>query len=202
MRRSVTLGVWEGKPLSWTVLEETENECTLLCESSVAFMPFSTTEKPTAYYAESDIRHFLSEDFYENAFSAEEKAKILKTELDCTEFQTYYGAVGAGATAYARENLQETVYILSIREMMRTYVLTPEELHRTCGGMAWSRSPESNRSVSVVNCTSEILKGESPYTYQTASYDHTTGMVDYTTFPNTSYPSDPHHVVPAMKIKK
>lgn len=202
MREKITFGTWEGEPLTWLVLEETETECTLWCTRNVKTMPFSQSEKPTAYYAESDVRRFLQTEFYEAAFSEEEKARILETELDCTEYQTYYGAVGVGATAYRREPLGERVYLLSVREIMKTYALTKEELADGKRGLIWTRSPDSHTSVSLVDCTAGILRGDDPYTYETRSYDHTTGMVDSMTFPYTSYPTNNDCVVPAVRIRK
>ena len=202
MREKITFGTWGGEPLEWLVIAQTETDRVLWCERSVASIPFSLGEKPTAYYAESDVRRFLGQDFYEGAFSEEEKTHILETELDCTEYQTYHGAVGVGATAYRREPLNERVYLLSVREIMRTYALTKEELANGKRGLIWTRSPDSHTYVSLVDCTAGILRGESPYTYETRSYDHTTGMVDSMTFPYTSYPTSLHSVVPAVRLRK
>ena len=200
MKESVTFGRWQEKPLEWLIINDDGASLTLWCKQAVTKMTFS--ESCSAYYAESDVRRFLEGEFYENAFSEEEKARILKTELDCTEYQTYYGAVGVGATAYRREPLCDHVFLLSIREIMKTYALTNEEIYHENAGMLWTRSPESHRSVSLVNCSAEILRGESPYTYESRSYDHTTGMVDSTTFPYFGFATNTSSIVPAVRIKK
>lgn len=200
MKESVTFGSWQEKPLEWLIINDDGASLTLWCKQAVTKMTFS--ESCSGYYAESDVRRFLEGEFYENAFSEEEKARILKTELDCTEYQTYYGAVGVGATAYRREPLCDHVFLLSIREIMKTYALTNEEIYHENAGTLWTRSPESHRSVSLVNCSAEILRGESPYTYESRSYDHTTGMVDSTTFPYFGFATNTSSVVPAVRIKK
>ena len=200
MRRNITFGKWENKPLEWLVLEETETTLTLWCKRVVANMTFN--ESNSAYYEESNVRSFLENEFYEKAFTESEKKCIIPTELDCTEKQTYYGAVGAGATAYRRNSFMATVFILSVREIMRTYALTNEEIYHPDGVMFWTRSPNSHRSVSLVCCGKEILEGESPYTYESKSYDHTTGMVDSMTFPYDLFATGTSNVIPAIVIKK
>lgn len=200
MRRSITFGSWEGKPLEWLVVAEDSDSLTLWCKSIVKNMAFG--ESRTVYYAESDVRKFLSGEFYEKAFSDEERERILPTELDNTEYQTYAGAVGIGAAAYSRESLTEHVYLFSIREMMKTYALTEEEIYRAGGTALWSRSPETSWNVSTVNCSEKILRGESPYTYESRSHDYTTDTFWTAQYPNSNFPDRINGVVPAMRIKK
>ena len=200
MKESMEFGTWQGHPLEWLIINEDSESLILWCKQAVAKMAFS--ENKSAFYAESDVRRFLEGEFFENAFSSDEKARILKTEIDCTEYQTYYGAVGVGASAYRREPLCDRVFLLSIREIMKTYALTNEDIfHKDCGFL-WTRSPESHSSVSLVYCSAGILRGEDPYTYESRSYDHTTGMVDSTTFPYSGFANNISSVIPAVKIKK
>ena len=200
MRKTILFGTWKDQPLEWLVIEETDTALTLWCKKVVANMPFSA--EASAYYEESDVRAFLEGEFYEQAFSAKEKAQIIPTTLDMTEYQTYYGAVGVGATAYRRDSLTLPVFLLSVREIMKTYALTNEEIYHPDGGKLWTRSPESHRAVSLVDCTADILRGESPYTYESRSYDHTTGMVDSQTFPYFAFANSKNSVVPALRIRK
>ena len=202
MRETVIFGNWDGKPLEWLILSDDGNALTLWCMNVIKVMPFSK-EQCSAYYAESDVRAFLEGEFYETAFSTKEKARIKDTELDCTEYQTYYGAVGVGATDYRKEPLTTRVFLLSIREIMKTYALTPEEIYHPSASMIWTRSPESHKCVSLINCSKDILSGrENPYSYESRSYDHTTGMVDSTTFPYFTFANSPSGVVPALRIAK
>ena len=200
MRKSISFGNWNGEPLEWLVLEEDDSSLVLWCKRSVANMEFN--KNLSGYYSESDVRRFLSEEFYEKAFSDAEKSRILTTELDCTERQTYYGAVGVGATAYRREPLNEQIYLLSVREIMITYALKNDEIYRSDCSMFWTRSPDGNGLVSLVYCGKGILNGESPYEYESRSYDHTTGMIDSMTFPYSAFSDRTNSVVPAIRIKK
>jgi hypothetical protein len=47
-----------------------------------------------------------------------------------------------------------------------------------------------------------ILNGESPYEYESRSYDHTTGRIDSITFHYSAFSDRLNSVVPAMRIKK
>lgn len=200
MRSSITLGTWEGSPLEWLVLEDKDSVLTLWCRRVVARKVYN--ENGSAYYAESDVRRFLEGEFYEKAFSDEERSRILPTVLDCTEYQTYYGAVGVGASAYRRDPLTDKVFLLSVREIMKTYALSNEEIYHPDGGMLWTRCPEGHTTVSLICCNADILRGESPYEYESRSYDHTTGMVDSTTFPYSCFADRQNCVVPALRIRK
>ncbi len=200
MRKTVLFGSWEGKPLEWLVLQEDDTTLTLFCKQTVGTMPFS--QKCCAYYAESDVRAFLEGEFYQTAFSPAEKTRIKETELDCTEYQTYYGAVSAGATAYRREPLTARVFLLSVREIMKTYALTPEELYRPSAAKFWSRSPYNHQDVSLIYCGDGILRGESPYTYESSSYDYTVDEIKTSTVPYSTYANKPSAVIPALRIAK
>ena len=71
----------EGKktaPISWLVLSKTKEEMVLLSEQIIDYMPFSKDGNND--YEQSDIRKWLNEDFFNNAFSKEEQAQMIEID--------------------------------------------------------------------------------------------------------------------------
>lgn len=200
MRKSITFGALDGKKLEWLVIDDDGDALTLWCRSAVAKMSYAKSYSP--FYDESGVRDFLENELYEKAFSPDERAKILQTELDLSENQTYYGAFNGGATAYRREPITARIYLLSAREIIKTYAIEAEEIYRAEAQMLWTRSPFSEQTVSLVNCKREILDGKSPYTYISESYNPISDTYNSTTVPYSAYPTAEHSVVPALRIKK
>lgn len=200
MRKILIFGEYGGKPLEWFVVDESDTYLTLWCRSTVATLPYAQGFSP--YYDESSVRDFLENEFYEKAFSPEEKEKILQTELDLSENQTYYGAFNGGATAYRRPNISARAYLLSPREMIKTYALTEEEIFRADAEKLWTRSPFSLQTVSLVNCEKEIFDGKSPYFYVSESYNPRTDEIVSSNVPFSAYPNREHGVVPAVRIMR
>ena len=200
MREKMIFGSWDGKPLEWLVLDKDGESLTLWCCRSVADMRFAEGYSP--FYAESGVRRFLNDEFYSKAFSDVEKERILLSEIDMSERQTYFGTVSYGLPLFRREPLEERVYLLSVREMMSTDALTPDELYQVGKGKIWTRSPEMQQTVSTVHIDDEILKGKSPYVTVTESYDYMSDTVKSSRSPNSVYPTAIRGVVPTVRIRK
>ena len=200
MRENIKLGSWNGQTLEWLVVDRDDTSLTLWCKQTVAKMPFH--QKFREYYSESIIRPFLEGEFYENAFSNEEKAKILDTVVDCSGNQTYDGALGAGASIYRCDPITAKVYLPSVREIMKTYALTNEEIYRADTERFWTRSANGHQTVSLINCSAEILSGKSPYTYDTESYNPIRDDYVTLTTPYFAYTNKEHSIIPVIRIKK
>ena len=200
MRENVKLGSWNGQSLEWLVVDGDDTSITLWCKQTVARMPFH--KNFCEYYSESIIRPFLEGEFYENAFSTEEKAKILETAVDCSEKQTYYGTVSTGSLRYRCDPITAKVYLPSVREIMKTYALTNEEIYRADTERFWTRSPNGRQSVSLINCSKEILNGKSPYTYDTECYNPIRDDFVTLTTPYFADTNKEHSIIPVIRIKR
>ncbi|MBP5311519.1 MAG: hypothetical protein J6112_01640 [Clostridia bacterium] len=87
----ITFGSWDqdgkdgGEPVSWIVLCQGVGKTFVLSEKILENQCFKNpTEEdkyPTALYKDSDLRTFLNGEFYEGAFTAEEKASILTAKI-------------------------------------------------------------------------------------------------------------------------
>ncbi len=200
MRKTVTFGAWAEEPLEWLVLSEDEESLTLWCRRVVKKMAFC--EKNSPFYAESDARVFLAGEFFETAFSEGEKARVLPTELNMHESETYYGAITAGALNLRREPITERVFLLSIRDIMKTYSISNDEIYKDGCDMLWARSPFTSGMPSLVDCSDAILRGKDPYTYISESYDYMSDTVKSSKVPHSAYPNRIYGIVPAVRIRK
>ena len=110
----------EGKttaPINWLVLSKNKEEMVLLSEQIIDYMPFSINGNND--FKQSDIRKWLNEEFFDIAFSEEEKAQILEIDdnkvslLNVSYYSTKYfptfSSLKATYTDYAR-NKTKNIY--------------------------------------------------------------------------------------------
>ena len=79
----VELGSFDGLTLEWLALEiDEENERALLAAKDiVAYWAYSTNQQDGSTWENSDIRAWLNDTFYNQAFTDEQKAFILESEI-------------------------------------------------------------------------------------------------------------------------
>ncbi len=120
--------------IQWVVLEKENGKAFLITKNSVANRQFNNAEYQTAYvdktWEYSDIRRWLNDDFYEEAFSDEEKQCIAVSNI--TNF-CYSGEAEDG------RNTNDRIFLLSVGE-------AEAYRHLKCVGMftgpkCWLRSP-------------------------------------------------------------
>lgn len=127
------------EPLKWRVLSQANGKKLLLCDSIITSKAFLTTTflnfDNSKYYVPngsggiltdnngnqvfannyeySDIRDFLNDDFYNTAFSDEQKSLIKKTLID-NSIQT----TTTDASDYICNNTEDNVFLLSYKDML------------------------------------------------------------------------------------
>ena len=119
----VTLGHYEQdgnpgngpEPVEWIILDMEEGRALLLSRYALDVKPFHT-ESADVTWERSFLRGWLNDNFLPNAFSEEEQAAILLTDVDNSRDQGFagYGTSGGGATA-------DKVFLLSWSEAERYY---------------------------------------------------------------------------------
>lgn len=138
--RSITLGTWDGKPIEWLVLKE-EGLATLVISKDTIKKCHFDGNFSNSSWVHSWLRTYLNNDFYENAFTAEEKKKIVNAKLT---------DVG---------NAKDNVFILSeneVRTLLSSendeYTRRPAkssghlfwERNTRCNYCCWTRTPDGN----------------------------------------------------------
>lgn len=78
-KRIVTLGIWDGKPIQWIVLKESKLGSVVICKDGLFTRQFDPQNRD---WSDSDIRAYLNREFFQQAFRAEEKKRIINTIID------------------------------------------------------------------------------------------------------------------------
>ena len=107
------------EPISWTILNENNDTALILCDMIIDSQQFDY-ENGSYYndYAESTIRAWLNDNFYNTAFDELQKEIILTTTVDNSAASTGYSW-----NQYACEDTEDKVFLLSYKELT-TYLTT------------------------------------------------------------------------------
>ena len=116
-REEIEFGEYNGSKLQWIVLDKTDGKMVLISKY-VLDPSFETyTDKDYATWEDSNLRKWLNGSFYEETFSAEEKSRILKSDVTT-------GEVVSDNVEFLIDNYKTTqdyVYCLSIEEYTRYF---------------------------------------------------------------------------------
>lgn len=80
-KRIITLGKWNDNPIDWIVLKE-DDFCKLIITKDRIGDEMQFSNRNDNQWKNSDIRTFLNGEFWESAFTAEEKKKIINAYLE------------------------------------------------------------------------------------------------------------------------
>ena len=98
------------QPLRWRVLETFyTDKALIIAENAVECMPFQAEPKEQSSWQDSDIRKWLNGEFFNNAFSPEEKQSIVTTQLNISYKRRSDNAI----TGYT---VRDKVFLLSGEE--------------------------------------------------------------------------------------
>lgn len=98
----------EKQPIKWRVLSIENNTAFLLADRSLASRPNIDEEKGETSWENSEVRKWLNNDFYNDAFSEEEKQGVVLKTLDNTEDTEGY---------QSGNSTRDKVALLSLREL-------------------------------------------------------------------------------------
>ena len=118
----------EALPIIWTVLDMKDGKCLLLSKYGLDARPYNAEDDDTVTWKTCSLRSWLNGEFFETAFSMEEKAAILLTDVDNSSVQNYSGWKTSGS-----DNTQDHIFLLSYGEANRYLGL---EYHGTFGRKA------------------------------------------------------------------
>ena len=118
------------EPIKWRILSEADGEALILCESIIDSQEYynrtsnRTINGQTVYannYAESNIRKWLNDTFYNTAFTNLQKQLIVLTTVDNSARSTNPNnsatAFNSGTNTYACANTQDYIFLLSEQEV-------------------------------------------------------------------------------------
>lgn len=110
-KKTVTMGSYQGEPIEWIVLKTEEGKKLLLSEKVLDAKQFDASGKWK--WEECSLRAWLNSDFYDQAFSPEEKEKILLSTVENhLKIHTY------DRELESLPNTEDKVFLLSFSEMV------------------------------------------------------------------------------------
>ncbi|MBQ7769647.1 MAG: hypothetical protein IJ373_00480, partial [Clostridia bacterium] len=161
-----TLYWFEYECLNWTILDENDGEYFLLCNSIIDSQEYyhSTSSRTingkTVYannYAESNIRRWLNETFYETAFNELQQSLIQTTMVDNSAKSTNPYGQDNGVNNNACENTNDKIFLLSTEEVKNS-------------NYGFVSEPNAGDTVRRRQ-TSDYAQCQGAYTYSGGSYD-------------------------------
>ena len=146
----VTYGTWEQDPakgskapVEWIVLEAQEDSMLLISRYCLDCLSYCSS-KDTAAWETSRIRTWLNENFLEAAFTSEEQAGILVTQVDNSRSQGYVHYEGDGGP-----DTEDRLFLLSYTEAWKYF---PQNSDRTCKPTKTAVKRGAFKSPSSGNC--------------------------------------------------
>ncbi|MBQ6016765.1 MAG: sigma-70 family RNA polymerase sigma factor [Clostridiales bacterium] len=158
---SVTLGYYGNEPINWEIMKIEEGKALLLCKNAIDGKPYHN-ENCAITWEECSLRAWLNNDFYEAAFTAEERDAIVRTlvvnkdnpeEIDYgndTEDYIYIPSISDIQECWPRENATPTAYAES-QGARKDYYGTVDYWLRTPGYSYYQGEKVSNFT-DVVYC--------------------------------------------------
>ena len=98
-----------AEPIEWLVVDQDESSILILSKYCLASLPWNESHEAITW-DKSDIRAWLNGEFLDTAFSEEEKAAIIPSDLETKDDLDYGTAVG--------ENTKDAVFLLSASEAL------------------------------------------------------------------------------------
>lgn len=111
----INFGCYQGEEIEWRVLDVKDGNVLLLSEYGLDVQPFHETKESDINWEDCTLRQWLNDEFYESAFTDEEKKKIV---LSTSEgFPEYNSRMPGGKYAYLERETEDNVFLLSYTEL-------------------------------------------------------------------------------------
>lgn len=111
----INFGSYQGEEIEWRVLDVKDGNVLLLSEYGLDVQPFNETKESDINWEDCTLRQWLNDEFYESAFTDEEKKKIV---LSTSEgFPEYNSRMPGGKYAYLERETEDNVFLLSYTEL-------------------------------------------------------------------------------------
>ena len=201
-------------PICWDVLDKDGDAVLLISHDVIAYQRFSDSRK-CVIWEDSEIRTWLNQEFYAEAFDEEEQASIRETTLENLSTVGFADHVDPSGDVQVRESRPDTkdkIFLLSWKEAEQYYGnrLTDASVL----GRRPSRAVLQKRKAIFTDLIIEELPAMYPYsrhlpdgTERLSWMLRSTGMKDYTIFVigyegkwDQDYPDSYNGVRPAMWV--
>jgi len=134
--KNMEFGSYDGKPISWRVLEKFEDGTALIVTEGAVGCGAYNRECESITWEDCTLRKWLNSGFFDTAFTPEECAAIIDTEV-VNDDNLMYGTPGGNDTV-------DKVFLLSIDEVEKYFASDEDRVcYDTEGDLVWwwLRSP-------------------------------------------------------------
>ena len=104
----------EKTAIEWDILEQKDGKALIISRYVLDVVPYS--DEDSNNYANSTIRNWLNTDFYNAAFSAEEKERVSTTTVDNSTASTT-----SNLNQWTCEDTLDKIFLLSSQEIIKYY---------------------------------------------------------------------------------
>lgn len=153
------------EPIKWRVLSVDGSDAFLMSDDVLDEQQYAETEEEdtSCTWETSALRTWLNQDFYQNAFSQEEQAAILTTNV-VNENNADTGTDGGN-------NTEDKIYVLSVNEVCKAeygFDTDPDKESKTrlvgkYGEDWWLRTPCEEDYQAIVNWTGSVSRKKEQY---------------------------------------
>lgn len=158
-----------AETIEWTVLDIQGDKALVISKNVLDFQRYYPNLQTTVTWANSSIRTWLNDSFYNAAFSDGQKSGIYTTSVS-GESNTVFGTSGGSATS-------DKIFLLSASEAA-SYLNTDGKRMANCTEYALSRNGDSALRNTTTQSSYWWLRTPGIYTYD-AMYVHYTGSLRY-----------------------
>ena len=168
----IDFGIYKGEPIKWRVLKQDEKTLLLITDRIIDTVPYNVNEKTDTTWEKSSLRKWLNNEFFNSAFSYEEKMDIIECDVQAESNPLYSTNPG--------NSTNDKVFILSINQAEQLF--EGENIRKTSGTNSavekglfedsehnswwWLRYPgEHGRSTAVVHSNGVVLNHGIPVFY-------------------------------------
>ena len=143
------------EPIEWVVLERREDKVFLISKYVLAEMAMSAQFDQVGW-EESDVRSWLNGTFWQEAFTEEEQAAVLTTEVDNSHSSGYSGFSAGGRAA-----TQDKLFLLSYQEAKKYFAAPGEDGEKAVNGSSSSNGYTSHDILKLrgLYCESSLKLG-------------------------------------------
>jgi len=125
----LTFGKYQDEPIEWRVLAVEDGKALVVSEKILDAKPYHTNSRSFTWET-SAMRFFLNDLFYRYAFTPDERARIMETDVINDE-NTSHGTAGGN-------NTRDSIFLLSLDETEK-YFLNDEERMAFSTTYAWDQ---------------------------------------------------------------
>lgn len=124
----ILYGSYQGEAIEWRVLDKQGDEVLLISEYGLDAQPFDTNGKKRVLWENSTIRKWLNDDFYNSAFTEDEKENIVLSFSEGFEKKNDSSRLEGGKPYYHLEReTEDKIFLLSYTEMCEYFDPDPKK---------------------------------------------------------------------------